>query len=309
MVDTVDAPPPVAKCDLHLAVEEPRSGSATTAEFGYATDIFDETTVRRFAAAFTRVLATVVTRPDVEVGAIDILSSSERADLVPVSGRPMEPAVALPRLLARGATIGGDAVAVVCGDERLTYRELDSRSNRLARRLIDLGAGPETVVAVALTRSVESVLALWAVAKTGAAFLAVDPKYPSARIAHMIEDSDVTLCVTVGMLHAELPPQRWVVLDDAAESAAIASHSDRASKTSTAAHRCAPTRRPTSSTPRDRQELPRVSWSLTRDSRGSSRNSARGSCSDRGRGSCTSRHRVSTPRSSNSCGHSGRAGA
>ncbi|MFD6893419.1 amino acid adenylation domain-containing protein [Rhodococcus sp. NPDC060086] len=227
-VDTVDAAPPVAKCDLYLAVEESRDGNAVIAEFGYATDIFDETTVHGFAEAFTRVLEAVVTRPDREVGDIDILGSAERAALVPVPGRPTEPAVTLPRLLARGATIGGDAVAAVCGSERITYRELDSRSNRLARRLIELGGGPETVIAVALTRSVESVLALWAVAKTGAAFVAVDPKYPSARIAHMIEDSEVALGITVGEVHADLPSQRWVVLDDQAERALIASHSDHA---------------------------------------------------------------------------------
>ncbi|MCK0089954.1 amino acid adenylation domain-containing protein [Rhodococcus sp. F64268] len=228
LIDTVDAAPPVAKCDLYLAVEEPRDGGAMTAEFGYATDIFDEPTVQRFAAEFTRVLDAVVTRPGREVGAIDILDSAERADLVPVSGGPREPALTLPRLLERGATIGGDDVAVVCGDDHLTYLDLDSRSNRLARRLIELGAGPETVVAVALTRSARSVLALWAVAKTGAAFVAVDPKYPAARIAHMIEDSDVTIGVTVENVHGDLPPRRWVLLDDLAESDAIASCSDRA---------------------------------------------------------------------------------
>lgn len=228
LIDTVDAAPPVAKCDLYLAVEEPRDGGAMTAEFGYATDIFDEPTVQRFAAEFTRVLDAVVTRPGREVGAIDILDSAERADLVPVSGGPREPALTLPRLLERGATIGGDDVAVVCGDDHLTYLDLDSRSNRLARRLIELGAGPETVVAVALTRSARSVLALWAVAKTGAAFVAVDPKYPAARIAHMIEDSDVTIGVTVENVHGDLPPRRWVLLDDPAESDAIASCSDRA---------------------------------------------------------------------------------
>ncbi|MEE2061408.1 amino acid adenylation domain-containing protein [Rhodococcus artemisiae] len=228
VIDTVDVAPPVAKCDLYLAVEEPRDGNVTAAEFGYATDIFDEVSIQRFAAEFTRILDAVVTRPDREVGGIDILSTSERADLVPVSGRPMEPAVTLPRLLTHGATIGGDAVAVVCGNDQLTYRALDSRSNRLARRLIELGAGPESVVAVALTRSIESVLALWAVAKTGAAFVAVDPKYPSARIEHMIEDSGATIGVTVDELHADLPLQRWVMLDDLDESNTIAAHSDRA---------------------------------------------------------------------------------
>ena len=76
-----------------------------------------------------------------------------------------------------------------CGDTQMTYAELDSWSNRLARVLLAHGAGPDRFVVLALPRSVESIVALWAVAKTGAAFAPLDPNHPPERIEHMIADS------------------------------------------------------------------------------------------------------------------------
>ena len=97
-----------------------------------------------------------------------------------------------------------------------TYRELDERSNRLARELIECGAGPETVVGFVLRRSLESVLAIWAIAKTGAAYMPVDPRYPLDRIAEMVQDSRAVAVVTVGEHTDRLPAGvQAVVLDDA----------------------------------------------------------------------------------------------
>lgn len=77
----------------------------------------------------------------------------------------------------------------MCGDVSLTYAELDARSNRLAHALIARGAGPERLVAVSLPRSAELVVAILAVLKTGAAYVPVDPEYPAARIAYLLDDS------------------------------------------------------------------------------------------------------------------------
>ncbi|AQA21569.1 amino acid adenylation domain protein [Rhodococcus sp. MTM3W5.2] len=99
-------------------------------------------------------------------------------------------------------------------DVSLTYRELDERSNRLARLLIERGAGPESIVALGMARSVESVLSVWAVAKAGAAFVPVDPNYPAERIEHMLTDSGAALGLTVGERRNRLPDAvPWLVLD------------------------------------------------------------------------------------------------
>ncbi|WP_157224258.1 non-ribosomal peptide synthetase [Nocardia paucivorans] len=106
----------------------------------------------------------------------------------------------------------------------LTYRELDEESARLARHLIDYGVGPGDFVAVALPRSVELILAVWAVAKTGAAYVPIDPTYPPNRIAHMIADSGVTLGITVTEHRSvrTAPEVEWIELDDPVQRDRIA---------------------------------------------------------------------------------------
>ena len=99
----------------------------------------------------------------------------------------------------------------------MTYAELDSWSNRLARVLLAHGAGRDRFVVLALTRSVESIVALWAVAKTGAAFAPLDPNHPPERIEHMIADSRARIGVTTTAIGASLPGTiDWLLLDDLA---------------------------------------------------------------------------------------------
>jgi len=89
-----------------------------------------------------------------------------------------------------------EATALVFGEDALTYAELDARTNQLARYLIDLGIGPEHIVAIALPRSIEMVVALLAVLKSGAAYLPLDPDYPAARLVFMLTDSGASLLIT-----------------------------------------------------------------------------------------------------------------
>ncbi|MFH5207317.1 amino acid adenylation domain-containing protein [Antrihabitans sp. NCIMB 15449] len=131
-------------------------------------------------------------------------------------------ALLLPQLLTAAVESSGDAPAITYEGRTLTYRELDALSSRLARVLIADGVGPGTVVAVGVTRSIESVLSVWAIAKAGGAFVPVDPTYPADRIAHMVGDSGAALGITVGSHRDGLPDSiPWFVLDDADSSARV----------------------------------------------------------------------------------------
>ncbi|MFD4180809.1 amino acid adenylation domain-containing protein, partial [Rhodococcus sp. NPDC058514] len=219
-----------AQPDLHLICAEQRDAAGEPAGIDvtatYAAALFDPPTVRRFADRLVRILDSATARPGTPVGDLDFLAPADLAGLVPARGDPGITARAWPQLLATAAGLDPAAVAVSEGGRTVTYRELDRRSNQLARLLIEHGAQPETFVALALPRSIESVLAVWAVAKTGAAFVPVDPTYPADRIAHMLADSGAALGVTTGPHRPGLPDSAaWIELGAADVEDRIRSHS------------------------------------------------------------------------------------
>jgi amino acid adenylation domain-containing protein len=132
------------------------------------------------------------------------------------------PAATLAGLVERQARQAPDATALVDGDVTVSYAELNSRAGRLARLFTGRGIGPEQIVALALPRSVEMVVAIVAAGKAGAAYLPVDPGYPAERIAFMLADAAPALLCTTGQLAAGLPPAEvpHLVLDDPGSVAA-----------------------------------------------------------------------------------------
>ncbi|MFI6167989.1 amino acid adenylation domain-containing protein [Nocardia sp. NPDC051052] len=181
----------------------------------YATDLFDEATVAALATRWRAVLATVLAEPEVRLADIDILDDSERATLVPVRGLESVATTTLPELLAATVARYPDRPAVVAAGDTTTYRELDAHANRLARLLLEAGAGPETVVALGLPRSPDLLTGMWAAAKVGAAFLPVDPKHPIERIDHMLTDSGARVGLTTVAYRSMLPDStQWLVLDE-----------------------------------------------------------------------------------------------
>ncbi|AVL26440.1 hypothetical protein NBRGN_112_01580 [Nocardia brasiliensis NBRC 14402] len=224
-----------AKFDLLLTLREQRTEAGAeaglAAEFTYARDLFDETTVTDFGRRFRRILAAVARDPGIAVGDLEILDDSERADLISRVGAEAVPPRTLAELMASAVTRNPTGPAIVVHGRAFSYVELDAASSQLARSLIDRGAGPDVLVAVAIRRSVESVLALWAVAKTGAALVPIDPTYPAERIAHMVTDSQaylgVTLTAELGTLPAMAGGRPWLVLDDRDFTYDVASRSDR----------------------------------------------------------------------------------
>ena len=166
---------------------------------------------------------------DLPVGRVDVLDPVERRRLVVEwndTGRAVPPVV-VPELFERQVVRAPDAVAVAWDGGRLSYAELNRRANALARELIARGAGPERVVALALPRSAEMVLAVLAVLKAGAAYLPVDPDYPAGRIAFMLADARPVLVVAAAATAGRLPGGAGLpvlVVDDPATARVLAAH-------------------------------------------------------------------------------------
>ncbi|MFI2235784.1 amino acid adenylation domain-containing protein, partial [Streptomyces chrestomyceticus] len=200
-----------AKTDLTVAVRERRDAGRAPAgiegEAEFRTALFDRATVEGLLARLRRLLEAAVTDPDRTIGSLEILTSAERHALLGTADHTSRalPAVTFPELFEAQAARTPDAPAVTSPDVRLTYAELDTRANRLARLLAARGAGPEGVVALALPRSADLVTAVLAVLKAGAAYLPVDPAYPPARITFLLRDAAPVLLVTDQPTAAALP--------------------------------------------------------------------------------------------------------
>ncbi|MFJ6777757.1 amino acid adenylation domain-containing protein [Streptomyces yangpuensis] len=202
----------VAKFDLNVTLEEffgpDGEPAGLDCAIDYATDLFDRETVEALAARFGRLLTEMTTRPGLRIGRADLLAEDERAALLG-GHRPLPAGLPLvPDAFAVRAAATPGLTALVFEETRLTYAELDARANRLAHGLIARGIGPEDVVALALPRSAESLVAVLAVLKAGAAFLPLDAEYPLERTAHMLADARPAAVLT----HAGWP--RPEVLED-----------------------------------------------------------------------------------------------
>ncbi|MEW1780525.1 amino acid adenylation domain-containing protein, partial [Streptomyces sp. NPDC086777] len=184
-------------------------------------DLFDRLTVETVAERYVRVLTAVAADARLRVHEVDVLSEDERERVVETwndTGVVGTPGV-VPVRFAEQVTRTPGALAVVCGEERLTYRELDERATRLAGLLVERGAGPESVVGVMLDRSVELLVGLLAVWKAGAAYLPIDPDYPAERVQLMLADVRPVCVVVDGASAGSLPDGLGVVVDGAEAAA------------------------------------------------------------------------------------------
>lgn len=203
-VDSTDVT--AAKFDLSLTLSERRSRSGEpagiTGQLDFATELFDRRTVENLVGYFVELLSTALEDPDLPVRGTHLVSTDERDVLLGArQGRRVrhEP-ITVPALFADTVTTCGDRTAVVSGSESLTFRDLGARVNRLVRALRVHGAGPGRRVVVALPRSADTVVALFATLSAGAVYVPVDVDHPDARIRYLLEDAAPTLVVTVSDL-------------------------------------------------------------------------------------------------------------
>jgi amino acid adenylation domain-containing protein len=168
-------------------------------EFVYSTDLFNQDTIKRLLRRFEVLLEDIPKNPNGRVSELALLIPEERQQLLALSrGRIAEPRTedCIQDLFEQQVEQSRERTALCFDQERLSYRELNARANRLAHYLIKRGAGPETLVGVCLERSLELVVALLGILKSGAAYVPLDPAYPPERLALIASDAGVSLIVT-----------------------------------------------------------------------------------------------------------------
>ncbi|MEU6588533.1 amino acid adenylation domain-containing protein [Streptomyces sp. NPDC046881] len=209
-VESVRPRRPSTNFDLALHLTESGSGPLT-GELVYATDLFDEATGRSLAAQYVHVLEEAARHPDRPVADLPLVDAGRLAELLDTwndTARPV-PEGTVTDAFERQVRHTPDATALVEGDRRLTYRELNARANRLAHELRAHGVRPERTVGLLLPRGTDFVVALLAVLKAGGGYLPLDPAYPADRIAYLLRDASAGTVVTdqrlAGLLPAGVP--------------------------------------------------------------------------------------------------------
>jgi amino acid adenylation domain-containing protein len=231
-IEAEPVPDVAAKFDLTLAFQQDRdadgAAAGISASFEYAEDLFDQATVRALAGRLTRLLAQAAADPVRPVSDLDVLTAAERRELARCHDTARDiPAATVPQLFQEQVGRSPGTVAVVSGQDVVSYAALNARANRLARYLVSLGAGPERLVAIAMPRSAEMMVAVLAVLKAGAAYVPVDPAYPADRIAYMLGDARPVAVLTTVAAGRDLPggvPQ--VAVDDPVTAAAVSGLAD-----------------------------------------------------------------------------------
>jgi len=190
-----------APFDLTLTIFE--VGDTLSADFRYNVDLFDETTIARMGRHFQTLLGAVIAHPQERVLALPMLTEAERQQILgawnATQGYFPEHSC-IHQLFEEQVQRTPEAVAVVFEQQRLTYRELNRRANRVAHALQAAGVGPDSFVGVAMERSIEMVVALLAVLKAGGAYVPLEPTYPRERLTYMLQDAGLSILLTQSRL-------------------------------------------------------------------------------------------------------------
>ena len=192
-----DFDPGFAQFDLSLHVYEMALGCK--GRFEYCSDLFNRSTIERFAGHFLNLLRQIVADPDRAVSSYAILTDLEKVQVLSdwndtFKEYPRE--LCVHHLIEDQAARKPQAIAVVFENQSLTYAELNKRADHLARRLRALGVGPDVLVGLYVDRSLEMVIGLLGILKAGGAYVPIDPAYPADRVALILEDARAPVVVT-----------------------------------------------------------------------------------------------------------------
>lgn len=202
-----------AKFDLSLFITPEEKGLVGTLE--YSTDLFDGATIERMLVHFQTLLEGIAANPQQPISNLPLLGKSD-LDRLLVTWNDTKTdyggEVCLHELFEAQARRTPHEIAALFDEEQLTYRELDQRADRLARRLRSLGVGPEVRVGLCMGRSLQAMIGLLAVLKAGGAYVPLDPAFPKERLAFMLEDAQISVLLSDERIAGNLPEHRAAVI-------------------------------------------------------------------------------------------------
>ncbi|MFC0527573.1 non-ribosomal peptide synthetase [Phytohabitans kaempferiae] len=201
------------RVDVEVALRE--AGGELAGLLAGPADLFDESTTTRYAAILQHLLGRLAAAPDTPVFAHSPLPPGERERILYGLNRYERPDIAYTTMaqpFEEQVRRTPEAVALVSEAGSLTYAELNARANQLAWHLRGAGARPGAFVVVSMERGLDLMVALYAVAKSGAAYVPIDPELPDARMAFMLEDSAPVAVLVDGRARARVPAGPWQVL-------------------------------------------------------------------------------------------------
>ncbi|HEY5835638.1 non-ribosomal peptide synthase/polyketide synthase [Streptomyces sp.] len=198
-------PLPVTTAAFDLSFDFVEDGEGLRGSLEYATDLFGAATAERLAARLRMLLDAVAADPGRAVGELPLLSAAEHRQVVGEWGAGAAlavPDVTFTDVFEQRAARSAGLRAVVAGGDALDYGELNARANRLARRLIEAGVGPESVVAVRLPRTADMVVAILGVLKAGGAYLPIDLELPAERVRFLLDDARPVLVLDEAVMRS-----------------------------------------------------------------------------------------------------------
>jgi len=196
-MERMEVNPGIAMFDITLVISE--AGEKLFGGIEYNTDLFYKSTIRRMFSHYVKLLEAIVEKPSQQIRQIPLLSDTEREKVVyswNETDKNYPQNICLHELFEAQVERTPEAIAVISSKGQITYQELNQKVNQLAHYLHNFGIRPGGKVGVAINRSIEMIVALLAVLKSGAAYIPLDPSYPQERLTYIIKDSSPAIILT-----------------------------------------------------------------------------------------------------------------
>ncbi|MBN3990706.1 MAG: amino acid adenylation domain-containing protein [Nostoc sp. NMS2] len=216
----------MVKFDLEVNYWEVSSGLEGV--WSYSTDLFDAATIARIAQHFQTLLQAIVANPKAPIAELPLLSQAERHQLLVEWNNTQvdySQDKCIHELFEQQVEHTPDAIALIFENQKLTYRELNQRANKIAHSLKTLDVKPDVLVGICMERSLEMVIGILAIIKAGGAYVPLDPTYPKERLAFMLADAQVSVLLVQPHLVQELPPHQAQVVCINSDSQEFAAYS------------------------------------------------------------------------------------